>query len=301
MDMLKELLSEIESIYMEPLSNDVKYNKVSTLWEKYYKLKNKYNISSADEYNLNLLAENACYKINQEPSMTIPDMNIVKKSLLSLNEAIKNSSGIEESEAECLLNYVIYHTRKQLSILGIDILTCSMNGFCELAQILSLKAFEEIGLNVTKNLAENDFMYSLHHCYGTVTFPIKSSSKVYNKSYLIDVTYRQFFTSNRCHRGMYYIKDCDSDTNMYPDPGYFVDDVDFAKILLKEGYIELNNETAKQYGMPFTLSSIHSDMADNINYLGVILNSKDDYYLSNSDLEGLEVSFKNIDLDKKVK
>ena len=287
MDILEETLKEIEKIYMSSISNDEKYKKVSILWEKYYQLKNKYNIEEELEYNLNLLVENECYKINQAPLMTPIYEELVKSSLLTFNQ----NKYLTENEVHILLKYVIYKTRCQLGLLGIDIDQCSMNGFCELAQRLSIHAFEELGLKVTKNLAENDFNYSLHHCYGTVTFPIKNENYMYNKTYLIDTTYRQFFTSNRCHKGMYY---AGNNIKKYPDPGYFVQDIDFAKTIMKDGYIELNSITAKKYGMPFTLSGEHAKEANTINYYNNIINSKDDYYIDENALEDLNVSLTEI-------
>lgn len=299
--MLKELLTQIETIYMSSLPNDEKYAAVSILWEKYYQLKKKYQIESDQEYSLNLLVENECYKVNQAPSMQEPNQDFVKQSLLHLTTQIKNGGGISEEEVRSIIDYVVYHTRKQLSILGISIDTCSMNGFCELAQSLSLRPFEGIGLKVTKNEAENDFLYSLHHCYGTVAFPIVTADIVESRTYLIDTTYRQFFTSNRCHKGMYYTTNKESGLAGYPDPGYFVNDLEFAKTLLKDGYIELTKETASLYGKPFTLSSDNSNKIATIDYYQAILNSTKDYYLSEEQLEGLNVSFPPYDFFKGYK
>ena len=89
---------------MSSVSNDEKYKKVSILWEKYYQLKNKYNIEEELEYNLNLLVENECYKINQAPLMTPIYEELVKSSLLTF----KQNKYLTENEVHILLKYVIY-------------------------------------------------------------------------------------------------------------------------------------------------------------------------------------------------
>ena len=48
---------------------------------------------------------------------------------------------------------------------------------------------------------------------------IKNGEKIEEKTFLIDTTYRQFFTSIRCNEGMYLNK---SNEINRPDPGFFV-------------------------------------------------------------------------------
>ena len=70
-----------------------------------------------------------------------------------------------------------------------------------------------------------------------------------DKSYIVDLTYLQFFLKDRCKKDMY--KEKDELTYMAPDPGYyFVDnnrDVGIAKGILENGYIELNDKSLKIY------------------------------------------------------
>lgn len=290
MDELRRLLHEIQNTYESNLTNDEMYHKVSNLWEKYYALKQKLNIDLEEDKNLCLFFDNSCYKINEKPNLNHPNETQVVDSLTALMEALHSRAGITEAEAKTILEYVVYKTRQNLGFLGLDLTNNSMNGFCELAQRLSIDAFEKLGLKVTKNRAENDFMYSHHHCFGTVTIPLIYNNNILNKTYLVDITYRQFFTSTRCHKGMYY-------NNQKPDPGYFIENTAFAKELMKEGYIELNPSNAKLYGKPFTLAG--NDKKDNIDYYHSIINSKDEYYLNESKMEGLQVDFPTIKITYK--
>lgn len=166
-----------------------------------------------------------------------------------------------------------------------------MNGYCELGQSLSIRVFEKLGLKVTKNNASDLMNFDLNHNFGTVTFPIKYDNKIIEQSFLIDTTYRQFFTSIRCNEGMYLNK---SSEISKPDPGYFVKDKDFAKNLMRDGYILLDEITAKLYGEPFYLASLDKDdivIVNNIDFYNNIVNSISDYKLDIEELEGLEVSF----------
>jgi len=290
-------LNEIIGVYSSELSNNEKYSRVTLLWEKYYELKNSLNVELDDDYNLLLMFENECYKIDVKPINNVPDKELVVQSLKRLEEAKNDNIGIDEKDAKIILDYVLYYVRRNFTYLGIDINKNSMNGFCELAQSLSMRPFEELGLKVTKNLAEDDFGYIEHHAFGTVTIPINDNDKVVEQTYLIDPTYRQFFTSTRCHEGMYYIKDKDTDKYKAPDPGYFVENIEFARELMSKGYIELNEENAKVYGSSFSKSS--GVDINKVDYYSNIINSTSDYVLDERDMEGLSVDFPEYRYHKK--
>ena len=72
---------------------------------------------------------------------------------------------------------------------------------------------------------------------------------VEDKSYIVDLTYLQFFLKDRCSKDMF--KEKDGITYMAPDPGYYYvknnDKVNVAKLLLENGYIELNDYSLKVY------------------------------------------------------
>lgn len=293
---VKNKIDEIKSIYFGNLNNDQKYKEVVKLWNEFYSLCNKKNIYLDEVEDLRMMFENECYSINQEPKYVGFNKNEVNDSFSHLNEVLFNNKnglvdGIYLDEANILLDYVVFKVREIFGRLGVDIKSNSLNGYCELGQSLSIRFFDELGLKVTKNSASDLMNYDINHCFGTVTFPIKNNDVVVEKTFLIDTTYRQFFTSIRCNEGMYLNNS--SDVNR-PDPGYFVKDQEFAKKLMRDGYILLDETTAKLYGEPFYLASLDKDdivIVNNIDFYNNILDSIGDYKLDIEELEGLEVKF----------
>ena len=292
---MKELLiyiGQLTEIYNRRYDNDKKHELASELWTKYYKRSKELGISLEEAYNLSLMCENESYIINQPPIRYDVDdkqvANIVSKlkKSISINEESKRlKSGITLEEADTLLKWSVENTRKMLNKIVFNIEKVSLNGQCELAQALSLLPFENIGLYVTKNRASLSFGYPNNHAFGSVIIPIEEDGKILEKLYLIDVTYRQFFSTVRCNEGKYYDKHEDG-FDISPDPGYFVEDKEFAKELMGKGYIELTGETAKKYGEPFYLSSLKLNETSKIkyeNYLNRILEHSYDYSLGNLD------------------
>ncbi len=133
--------------------------------------------------------------------------------------------------------------------------------------------------------------------FGTVTFPYQDNERVIDKTYLIDSTYRQFFSTMRCNEGRYYTEEENTNLKVAPDPGYFVTDKNFAKSLMKDGYIELTKENAKKYGEAFYKASISLKELDKLNakdnndYYSLILLNNENYSVRKSELEGLNLEF----------
>lgn len=287
MDELNEILNTL--IKLENLEiNEEKHIKMADLWTRYYKISNLLNIKGENEELINIILENSSFIVKQDTVEKDINYELLDETI----KKIKNNCGISELEAINLLNWTISNAKNNLSPilrqLGKNIESDSLSGFCEVSQALTLMPLENIGLNVTKNNATNCFNYEGNHCFGTVTFNIEENSKTYKKSYLIDFTYRQFFKTTLCNEGIYY-----KAGHIAPDPGYFADK-DFAKELLKNGYIELNEKTAELYGMPFYKASIPmNSKIKKLNYLNNIKNGISIYSANETDLEGFNIEFKN--------
>ncbi len=298
METLKEILNAIMKVYNENLDNDKKHQLLSTLWTKYYKLSEKLNIKLDEAYNLYLIGENESYIIYQEPERKEIDNKKLQIVLNHYNE-IKNNEfkeGLTSEEIKVLLDYSIENARKAFDSLGINVKTNSLNGFCELGQALTIMPLENLGLEVTKNSATACFNYPFNHVFGTVTFPYQDNEKVIDKTYLIDSTYRQFFSTVRCNEGRYYTEEENTNLKVAPDPGYFITDIVFAKTLMKDGYIELTKENAKKYGEAFykasiTLKNIELLQNNDIDYYSNIILNSEDYKVNKNELEGLNTSF----------
>ena len=298
METLKEILNAIMKVYNENLDNDKKHQLLSTLWTKYYKLSEKLNIKLDEAYNLYLIGENESYIIYQEPERKEIDNKKLQIVLNHYNE-IKNNEfkeGLTSEEIKVLLDYSIENARKAFDSLGINVKTNSLNGFCELGQALTIMPLENLGLEVTKNSATACFNYPFNHVFGTVTFPYQDNDKVIDKTYLIDSTYRQFFSTVRCNEGRYYTEEENTNLKVAPDPGYFITDIAFAKTLMKDGYIELTKENAKKYGEAFykasiSLKNIKYLQNSNTDYYYKIMFDNEDYKINKNELEGLNLMF----------
>lgn len=296
---IRVVIEEIKDIYFSNLDNDQKYSKVVKLWDKFYELCDKYDLYLEEVDNLRLIFESDCYSIYQEPKYQKIEQFDIDNSFMHLYEVMLNNhdglvDGIDIRDANVILDYVVFKVREIFGNLGADIKTNSLNGYCEIGQYLSINFFEKLGLKVTMNSASDFNNYELNHCFGTVTFPIKNGEKIEEKTFLIDTTYRQFFTSIRCNKGMYL--NYNSEVNK-PDPGYFVRDVDFAKHLMRDGYVLLDDESARLYGEPFYLATFKEfDIPRDVDldFYNAILNSQNGYKLTFEDLEGLEVPIPDI-------
>ena len=169
-------------------------------------------------------------------------------------------AGIEENEAEKLLQWVVQNAREGL-VHGRDVSEIkdeNLCGTCGLGQGITGFTLINMGLSPNISNAGSIFDGGGRHAFLTVGIPVKKDNgEVQDKLYLVDTTYRQFFV-----RDEYTIKDFIKDkrfgNKVAPLEGYWVmqipNGVDFAKKILAEGYIELTEQNAKMYGDSFTLA-----------------------------------------------
>lgn len=115
-----------------------------------------------------------------------------------------------------------------------------------------------------------------------------------DQTYLIDTTYRQFFSTVRANPGRYNTTDEILKIPTAPDPGYFVKDEPFARVLLEKGYVPLTKETAKSYGKAFDLSGrLTEEEITNANkdYYQLILTNSSTYSIPLEELDEFSKSF----------
>jgi hypothetical protein len=306
MDELNKILNDLIDVYNENYDNDVLHEKASELWTKYYTLSKKLGIKSYLAYNLYLLLESDSYIINQKPIRRNVSNEEILSSLSHWDEVLNNNrKGISMDDAINLLDWTVENTRRNLENICVDVNNSSLNGYCDVTQASSLMPLKEKGFSITKNSCSKSFGYPFNHYFGTVTIPIEEGGDVSNKTFLIDITYRQFFSTVRCNYGRYFTEEENTHIKTAPDPGFFVEDKDFAKELMGRGYILLDKNSAKKYGEPFYLSSLDYDSIKNFNnikddnYFDLILNSSfNNYIISEDSLEGFNLSFPS---DKLIK
>lgn len=210
------------------------------------------------------------YLLDQEISK-LPDIYVIdgNPTRFDINEELLNGinvhQGLTEEEALELLKWTSNNTRDNLNILEQNnnrenvYGNNNLSGACGLSQFSTLYPLKKLGLEVTINNAEE--VKGGRHAYGTVIIPIKTEKGIENRRYLLDCTYRQFFTLpyNVLTR---YMKNA-------PFPGYFMtqdnEQTSFAKELLQNGFIEANLENMEKYLKPFFSSSVP---LKNVNQIG---------------------------------
>jgi len=290
MDELNELIYNIIKISNSQLDKDEKHKVLSNLWGQYHILSEKLNTSQDEVNDLIFTLRNKSFSVNQDTIKK--DMtNDTFKSFCTLRNALNNDKGIKEDDAINILNWTIVNTLDNLNSflcqLGINAYRDCLDGYCEPAQAISIMPLENLGLKVTKNKAQDCFGYCYNHAFGTVTFPIDIDGKIVEKTYLVDPTYRQFFSTVYCNEGMYY-----SQHKVAPDVGYFADK-DFAKELLANGFIELTEESSKLYGLPFYKASLSLDSINkpcDIDFLTSILTKTSSYSARSYQLDGFNLN-----------
>ena len=147
------------------------------------------------------------------------------------------------SEADCLqaLGYIVHQTRKDLSR-NYDIRTSSLEKHCIDTSAFVERLCDKHGVSYRAFSLDEDLSPGLFHCFDVVSFNVNGELK----SYLVDCTYRQFFTCSqafpeRC--GIPWFEGASIGAYMMMDEGR----KEMAEELLAHGYIEFTEDVAKTY------------------------------------------------------
>lgn len=228
---------------------------------------------------------------------------VSEDEVVKVIDKIKNKDFLTENEVYIILDWVVEKSRMILENLGINIDTDTLDGWCDYFQYMTIHFFEKLGMPVTKNRSIDAFGYKFNHYFGTVTFPVLNNDSVSLKTYLIDGTYKQFFTKERCNLDCYnnfrYSSVLKKEIPDSPDVGYFVKDKKFASDLISNGYFYLNEESAYKYGEGFYLASLTKEEfinknIKNINYLKAIMTSSSNYSSTLEDLDDFDINIENM-------
>ena len=144
---LDQILDEIEKVSKEHLEDDYK------------------------KYMMGVTENSNTFIIDETPLITDVDYNKVKELLNNY----KKNKYVTTDDAKYILNWAVQNTRKFISELGINIKGNSLDGYCELAQFVTLYPLEKMGFEVTKNTAQNDFDYNLNHAFGNINLNVKEN------------------------------------------------------------------------------------------------------------------------------
>lgn len=188
----------------------------------------------------------------------LPKRFEIDKDLLSEINVVE---GLTMEQAMELLKWSVNNTRNNLNLeeekrtgmLGNVYGNSSLGGTCGFSQFSTLYPLQQLGLEVTINNVGD--ACGVRHAYGTVVIPIRINDKIVKKRFLLDCTYRQFFTVPFNVAARYL--------SHSPSVGFFVsqdkEQVLFAKELLENGFVEASLENMEKYLKPFFSSSISLD------------------------------------------
>ena len=237
------------------------------------------------------------------------------KTAISNNKASNEEAlgdGISWEEAELLLKWVVKNAVDAIVDDTGSLSKTAMSSNCYFAQAVTAFPFITAGLPYTVNNTKYfvglkelmlgiDADGGIDHPFITASLPVKYRDRVLMDRYLIDITFKQFFTADNCNEGVY----SDGKT---PDPGYFVckteRGVEFATELLSKGYILLLDSDATIYGSAFLSASQNANSSmlagiytDKIDYISIMDHNQDQlaYSLDNADFMDAACCFPGID------
>lgn len=276
---IKNLIKEITISYFDSSTIELKEEIKNKLIRKYNLLyfyqAQKNGIKKAYILDSDLEKLPQLYVVDQRPERFDIDY--------SLLETINIEEALTIEQAHELLKWTVNNTRDNLihlqpQIDGDDYDNNSLMGWCGVSQFSTLYPLQKMGLKVTINNIRE--LQRGSHAFGTVTIPIKNGSEISYKRYLIDCTYRQFFTIPYNVVSRYLGSSLEI--------GFFInqnkDEIEFAKELLKNGFVEANLDNLKNYLKPFFYTSIpYEDISkvdecfSRLDIIDVIENKQDEF------------------------
>lgn len=253
----EKYIKEIIKTSKMPISEE-KNIRLSNLLEKYSKFCYAHNLQ--DFFPEWLEVNNSSFILPSEPDIIDVDEEALEESVNNFLVAKEENGAISLNDVETILTGVVQKAR---AVLGkdCDIKTASLDGCCGYGQALTAIPLLNIGADVTINNAGHFPYAKYRHAFITVAFPVNEFGVVQEKRYLVDVTYRQFFTTATCNEGRYFKADERFKDTVGPAPGFYMmrypGGKEFANELLKKGFIELTPENLKTYGVCFSTDVIN--------------------------------------------
>ncbi len=207
--------------------------------------------------------------IESRPVEYVIDNNKKQEALYRLENVLANRKngvidGISIEDANLILAANVQNARAGLSnssIGEIEFFEDSLGGSCGISQAATVFPLLELGVQVTINNVCSLPDCTDRHAFATCTLPIKDGNQIYEKQFLIDVTYRQFFLAIECNEGRYFEGGLQFKDKTSPSAGYYVcktpEGISFATELLTKGFVELTEANARIYGNGFSCEAIY--------------------------------------------
>lgn len=186
----------------------------------------------------------------------------LQKAISQNHSTLSLQSGIQEKEAESLLEWTVQNARKELEKDTDEKLEdMSLLGYCGFGQGVTATTLKNMGLSpYIVNVNPTFTKQESRHAFVAVKLPIQTKEKVKEKLYLVDTTVKQFFLRDEVTNAQgEYIQDKKFGNRVAPSEGYWMlqmkNGKEFATELLENGFIELTEENAKIYGDAFVLAN----------------------------------------------
>lgn len=212
--------------------------------------------------------------------------SVDKMKFFSARNKLRSKEQLSKDEIEVILDFYVGECRRALEKnLNIDISTDPLINKCDLAQKLVGMALEKVGVLVYPQETHK----TIHPYVPGHSFLVAIFNK--DDSYLIDLTYRQFFLKDKCNVDRLMITDdC---VVLAPDPGFFASSKtemrQTASLILEKGYVPLTNEHAKHYADSFYFAKTGRDGYSNISgeiYKNSFLKENHIYSMNEQSLKG---------------
>lgn len=225
--------------------------------------------------------------------------NINKEKISEIEYKIINRISINKEEVKYLLDYIIYLTRCKINS-NLD----NYEYKCDLAQSMLYYYFQKLNCNVSLCMTQNVITNNIiGHSFLVINLLMDNQST----NYLIDPTYIQFFTKEKCNDNKYFINpNYPHNVLITPDPGYFIKKEDISKIksLINQGYEVLTEDIARIYGDSFyntktgEFDKNFKSIPGNI-YINAFLKGKENISKTLEELEESNLNIEPIYIDKK--
>ncbi len=196
--------------------------------------------------------ENILWNINLQFEINKTERLLEKEFLPIKNEPIYDDNFDDslpksinnENDAKKYLDYIVHYTRKELSK-QCDIRSDSLSKKCSYTSYCLEKICSKLGLDTIHFCIDEDLKEGDYHHFTILKIPLENGTF---KNYLMDCTYRQFFTKGNSNpnricamRGDY--RGCSI--------GYYMMQNErrkqIAETILTKGYIEATPEVLKEY------------------------------------------------------
>lgn len=186
--------------------------------------------------------------IDTKPNLRVKPLD--KSQVKEFSHYILNPEDVKR-----LLDTISFQTRMGLmKYHKLDVINSDLTGHCIEATDRVCYGFGNI-FDIVSYKTQNIFDKNINHSFAVASLDTTEGLK----RYIIDVTYRQFCTQEKCSD--------DAMFRSYIAPGRFFANLPLLKQLLRDGYLEITEESLVNYGNSFVLAGISYERSRQGNFI----------------------------------